>query len=71
MMVTGRRHFSPLPSLPEHAVSRLKKKRKYPGGSYCFERLDLIFALIRHLILCLIVSRKLPSWSAVLVGSIP
>ena len=37
------------PFLLERAVSRVKGGEKtYPGASYCFASLDLIFALTRH-----------------------
>lgn len=63
-------HFLPCRNMQFH-VSRGKKKKKNPGAPHCLERLDLTFALTRHLMLCGIVSCKQPSWSSVLVRSGP
>lgn len=67
----GRRRLSS--SLPAGTCSFTFEEKKKKGILVvlnCFERLDLTFALIRHLILCLIVSCKPPSWSGVVVGSV-
>lgn len=69
---TGRRHLSS--SFPARTCSFTFEEKKEEKGILvvlnCFERLDLTFALIRRLILCLIVSCKPPSWSGVVVGSV-
>lgn len=59
MMVMIRGSFSSFPARTCSFIFQGEKKN--PGSSFCFERLDLIFAQAGHRILCLIVSHKQPS----------